>query len=181
MLSAPRPPDTCWAVVGDVWVSVTSVVFKFYARVPPPKDEAGNLSVHVQACWLHARLNWRGSRGPQLVSKAVNLYTNLLSAANVKLFWFVIVFIGNSRSETNRVGGNRIILRSMHSKLHLRNSCSILSIKIEVAEMGVLTEYASSSQTSSPTAVSAHPQCTLSTAAPSFVHAARSRNKKVWQ
>ena len=31
------------------------------------------LGCYFQACWLHARLNWRGSRGPQLVSKAVKL------------------------------------------------------------------------------------------------------------
>ena len=47
-----------------------------------------------------------------------------------------MVFIGNPRSETNREGGNRIVLRSQHSNLNLRHTCSILSIKIEVVEMG---------------------------------------------
>ena len=49
-----------------------------------------------------------------------------------------MVFIGNPRRETNRVGGDRIILRSIHSKLHLQHTCSILSIKIEVVEVGVV-------------------------------------------
>ena len=49
-----------------------------------------------------------------------------------------MVFIRNPRSETNRVGGDRIILRSMHSKLHLQHTCSILSIKLEVLEVGVV-------------------------------------------
>ena len=49
-----------------------------------------------------------------------------------------MVFIGNPRRETNRVGGDRIILRSMHSKLHLQHTCSILSIEIEVVEVGVV-------------------------------------------
>ena len=41
-----------------------------------------------------------------------------------------MVFIGNPRSETNREGGDRIVLRSKHSNLKLRHTCSILSIKI---------------------------------------------------
>ena len=49
-----------------------------------------------------------------------------------------MVFIGNPRRGTNRVGGDRIILRSMHSKLHLQHTCGILSIKIEVVEVGVV-------------------------------------------
>ena len=49
-----------------------------------------------------------------------------------------MVFIGNPRSETNRMGGDQIILGSMHSKLHLQHTCIILSIKIEVVEMGVV-------------------------------------------
>ena len=49
-----------------------------------------------------------------------------------------MVFIGNPQSETNREGGDRIILRSMHTKPHLQHTCSILSIKIEVVEVGVV-------------------------------------------
>src|SRR6056300_1076329 len=49
-----------------------------------------------------------------------------------------MVFIGNPRRGTNRVGGDRIILRSMQTKLHLQHTCSILSIKIEVVEVGVV-------------------------------------------
>ena len=49
-----------------------------------------------------------------------------------------MVFIGNPRSETNMGGGDRIVLRSKHSNLKLRHTCSILSIKIEVVEMGVV-------------------------------------------
>ena len=49
-----------------------------------------------------------------------------------------MVFIGNPRRGTNRVGGDRIILRSMQSKLHLQKTCGILSIKIEVVEVGVV-------------------------------------------
>ena len=53
-------------------------------------------------------------------------------------FQFVMVFIVNPRRETNRVGGDRIILRSMHNKLHLQHTCSTLFIKIEVVEVGVV-------------------------------------------
>jgi len=42
------------------------------------------LGCYPQACWLHAQLNWRGSRGPQPVCKAVNLEASLLAAANVQ-------------------------------------------------------------------------------------------------
>ena len=49
-----------------------------------------------------------------------------------------MVFIGNPRRGTNMVGRDRIILRSMHSKLHLQHTCSILLIKIEVVEVGVV-------------------------------------------
>ena len=41
-------------------------------------------NTHIVACWLHARLKWRGSRGPQLVSKAVKLEASFLAAANVQ-------------------------------------------------------------------------------------------------
>ena len=47
-----------------------------------------------------------------------------------------MVLVGTPRSETNREGGDRIVLRSKHSNLNLRHTCSILSIKIEVVEMG---------------------------------------------
>ena len=50
----------------------------------------------------------------------------------------MMVFIGNPRRGTNDGGGDRIILRSIHSKLHLQNTCSILSTKIEVVEVGVV-------------------------------------------
>ena len=49
-----------------------------------------------------------------------------------------MVFIGNPRSETGRGGGDRIVLRSKHSKLHLQHTGSILSIKNEVVEVGVV-------------------------------------------
>lgn len=49
-----------------------------------------------------------------------------------------MVFIENPRSETNREGGDRIVLRSKHSNLSLRHTCSILTIKVEVGEMGVV-------------------------------------------
>ena len=39
-----------------------------------------------------------------------------------------MVFIGNPRRGTNNGGGDRIILRSKHSKLHLQHTGSILSI-----------------------------------------------------
>ena len=80
-----------------------------------------------------------------------------------------MVFIGNPRSETNREEGDLIVLRSKHSNLDLRHTCSILSIKIEIVEMGVVRVVIPSSSHSE---VSIHP---------SFVHAARSRNKKAWQ
>ena len=51
---------------------------------------------------------------------------------------FGMDFIGNPRSKTNREGGDRIVLRSKHSNLSLRHTCRILSIKIEVVEMGVI-------------------------------------------
>ena len=53
-------------------------------------------------------------------------------------FKFGMVFIGNPRSETNREGGDRIVLRSKHSNLSLQHTCSILSLKIEVVEMVVI-------------------------------------------
>ena len=51
-----------------------------------------------------------------------------------------MVFIGNPRRGTNRGGGDRIILRSMQSKLQLQQTCGILSIKIkiEVVDVGVV-------------------------------------------
>ena len=49
-----------------------------------------------------------------------------------------MVFIGNPRRGTNNGGGDRIILRSKHSNLHLQHTGSILSTKIEVVEVGVV-------------------------------------------
>ena len=41
-------------------------------------------------------------------------------------------------AKSNREGGDRIVLRSKHSNLSLRHTCSILTIKVEVGEMGVV-------------------------------------------
>ena len=43
------------------------------------------LGCYFEACWLRARLNLRGSRGPHLVSHAVLPEASLLAAANVQL------------------------------------------------------------------------------------------------
>ena len=49
-----------------------------------------------------------------------------------------MVFIETREAKTNREGGDRIVLRSKHSNLSLRHTCSILTIKVEVGEMGVV-------------------------------------------
>ena len=43
------------------------------------------LGCYFEACWLRARLNLRGSRGPHLVSHTVLPEASLLAAANVQL------------------------------------------------------------------------------------------------
>ena len=43
-----------------------------------------------------------------------------------------MVFIGNPRRGTNRVGGDRIILRSMHNKLHLQHTLVTLYLSFLV-------------------------------------------------
>ena len=55
------------------------------------------------------------------------------AAASQSGSWFGMVFIGNPRSETNREGGDRIVLRSKHSNLNLRHTYSILSINIYIS------------------------------------------------
>ena len=103
VLCAPRPSDTSWSVVGDVWVSVASVVFSRSNSAPKIRGRES-----ARTCCFVAS----SGKGALTVSSRFHRSFELVSAAGEQGCESVSQFIGCSqcaavRSVASGGGGSR--------------------------------------------------------------------------